>query len=1016
MNRIEAFQILGIAAVKDERAIRNAYREKLNVTNPEDDPEGFKRLRGAYEEACRYAKEPEEAAGEEKPEDTTVSGLWLQKAVKIYGNIRTRQDAELWKKLFDDDAFLSLEEEENCRHKLLSFLTQHYKLPTQIWKLLDKKLNITEDAKALREKFPANFMHYIVSKCERGEDLMFGQFEGAEDADYDLFLEYYDRCWQALQSEKPEEARICLESADKLGIRHPVMEVCRANLLLKEGRREESIALLEEQLEKYPGDAMISYNFAEMLWNLEGEKAGEGGDGQYRERAAELYQGLKAENDTHYMANLRLTNWYFGKGQFRDAKKCAEKVLAYGSDDAFMELLVKINGQLERELEERYAQTGKWEPALELCWCYLQDGRTVKGLQLARKLEKLLPPEKEAEYHGLMAKLYVEQAEYEKSIEMTRRWEISLKAKMQRKAEEGKGETEKDRDRLRQAHLIRMQCYHNLGFADEEKFELAVDEAKCILGDGMACSGTKDIGICLDLAQIYMEMEEYEKSLEIAQMLVEEQQVFAAYASSLEVYRRQLDAGGVVRAASQCIRYFPGFVKSYEYLAKVYLDLGRHEDLAKVLEDADKNGARSVILEAYRFQMEHKAMEIRVLNGKLKSFRQDYLKHAENGEPGYYEKGLPILTEYLYHYPDDFMLVERAIFHRAAHHFQEAREDFEKALYMNPSNPYALNGLGSVHKYLGEYERALFFIKKAILYLDKEMSPIIYADLGNLYALLGDAESALEAYDRYRSQVGAAAGRIFSDNLAECNLRTGRIAEAAAVYEGFYRKNKWERYKKLTELYGAAGMETETRRVLSSWKRELREAGGLHRFPFFPEKSGDKVSPLQYFNRKGWAELLFGSRRDAVRAFAGMLRGEKNIDAGLLSDAVFACILCGDDRRGKRYAEKLRRRLEQDGAEGIRRYYNAQKSRLQMEFLASYYTETPQKLREILDREENCSICYSCICPLCKEMEGAGILFLLRTGHREEAEERLRRNLEVQPWDEYMLAIKHTVFGEDVVL
>ena len=158
MNRIEAFQILGIEAVKDEKAVRNAYREKLSRTNPEDDPEGFKRLRGAYEEACRYAREPEEAAGEEKPEDTTVSGLWLQKAVKIYGNIRTRQDAELWRELFDDDAFLSLEEEENCRQKLLTFLTQHYKLPTQIWQLLDKKLAITEDAKALREKFPANFI------------------------------------------------------------------------------------------------------------------------------------------------------------------------------------------------------------------------------------------------------------------------------------------------------------------------------------------------------------------------------------------------------------------------------------------------------------------------------------------------------------------------------------------------------------------------------------------------------------------------------------------------------------------------------------------------------------------------------------------------------------------------------------------------------------------------------------------------------------------------------------------
>lgn len=48
MNRIEVFQILGIEATEDERAIRNAYRERLAVTNPKDDQEGFKRLRRAY--------------------------------------------------------------------------------------------------------------------------------------------------------------------------------------------------------------------------------------------------------------------------------------------------------------------------------------------------------------------------------------------------------------------------------------------------------------------------------------------------------------------------------------------------------------------------------------------------------------------------------------------------------------------------------------------------------------------------------------------------------------------------------------------------------------------------------------------------------------------------------------------------------------------------------------------------------------------------------------------------------
>mgnify|MGYP001110857999 CR=1 FL=1 len=60
MQKEEIFAILGVDETKDERALKNAYRQQLMHTNPEDDPEGFKRLREAYEAACDYAANEEE--------------------------------------------------------------------------------------------------------------------------------------------------------------------------------------------------------------------------------------------------------------------------------------------------------------------------------------------------------------------------------------------------------------------------------------------------------------------------------------------------------------------------------------------------------------------------------------------------------------------------------------------------------------------------------------------------------------------------------------------------------------------------------------------------------------------------------------------------------------------------------------------------------------------------------------------------------------------------------------------
>ena len=144
MNKNEIMNELGVLELGSEAEVKQAYREKLVFVNPEDDPQGFMKLRKAYEEALAYLEKTNDDIEEENEEANFISAL-----EDVYSNILKRRDLQQWKKTLDVPYANEMETENDAMILMLRFLSGHFYIPQDVCVFLCDKIKLLNNTCSL---------------------------------------------------------------------------------------------------------------------------------------------------------------------------------------------------------------------------------------------------------------------------------------------------------------------------------------------------------------------------------------------------------------------------------------------------------------------------------------------------------------------------------------------------------------------------------------------------------------------------------------------------------------------------------------------------------------------------------------------------------------------------------------------------------------------------------------------------------------------------------------------------
>lgn len=686
MDKKLAFQILGLSETKDEEKIRQNYLTLLKDTNPEDDPEGFKRLREAYEEALRFAGQREEE--EEQPQGEV--GLWMRRVREIYRNILLRREADNWKTLFDDSVCVGFDTFLEARGQLLGFLSGHSFLPQTVWRLLDRVFHVLDDFDALKEDFHVNFLRHIEYHVNTGDFLDYSLFEAQEgcvpesDEETDDYIKEYFDIKNRLENDETEGVAQSLSDLKRHGVYHPYEDVERLRLYIRKKECEKVREQAERLIERYPEDGYVRVWTGKIFYDT--------GD---KERGFAQWEAVLAQEPDYYMAKYFAMHHLVEQENWDQAGKYVNELIKVNRrDEELLELQKEIDNALVPKLREAldkgelYGERSGKELRTFLGWRLFDLERYEDILNLLAEDSEL-----EAEEDGLELKawaLYRLEC-YEKAIPV---YLAHLKC-----VQENEDDEKEKASKAAQSHRLLGVCYYCTGRLDEGERETRT-----------AIEMEEDPRIRIDckyyLADRYLSQKEYEKATEVCDDILEADEGFyPAYLVRQEACYHMRKAQQVVDDYYRAIDLYAGFDKPYLYAAMIFYDYNQYKDALGVIERARENEVEfskkmrfqeAKILRMLSEDAEGRKRPLEILNALLDETKEEAEKEPEDRDA----------------LDRAELLFEKGLLFESDEKLDTAIELVRGAIMLDPEEPYYVLVLGNLLRDSEQFDKALVQYKR----------------------------------------------------------------------------------------------------------------------------------------------------------------------------------------------------------------------------------------------------------------------------------------------------------------